>query len=86
MYKGRKDNESPAEIISRQRIFAHSPILRIFAIIELRDKAEVLTMECTALLYELVGDGYLVAGDEESEGITKALKATIRWNGCAALM
>ena len=43
-------------------------------------------MECTALLYELVGDGYLVAGDEESEGITKALKATIRWNGCAALM
>ena len=77
MYKGRKDNESPAEIISRQRIFA---------IIELRDKAEVLTMECTGLLYELVGDGYLVTGDEESGGITKSLKATIRWNGCAALI
>ncbi len=43
-------------------------------------------MECTGLLYELVGDGYLVTGDEKSGGITKALKATIRWNGCAALI
>lgn len=42
-------------------------------------------MECTGLLYELGGDDYLVTSDEESEGITKALKATIRWNGCAAI-